>query len=277
MQTAEQANICARATAQADSYCNQVLRATLDTEIQEGPDYRITMQKDTGNTRFILQRWPVLDIVSLQVSPNIFPRQYISVPAGMFDIEQPVIGLYGSAAPSSAGGGGQSIVFAPGYVNWSMGRRGFIVKCQYVNGWPHTSLTTVAISGATSISVDDCTGWAITSETQGSTGCVGTIYDSGNQEVVSVSGASTVAGPGTLFLRSPLQFNHNSGTMVSTLPQSVIWAVILLGSSMALTRGATSTTVQAIPGGGGMASGAKGPMDLAGEAELLLNPFRRVI
>jgi hypothetical protein len=46
---------------------------------------------------------------------------------------------------------------------------------------------------------------------------------------------------------------------------------------MALTRGATATTVQAIPGGGGSTGGVKSPADLAGEAELQLNPFRRTI
>lgn len=276
-QLAEQSNICARATATADAYCNQPLRATLDTEIQQGPDFRITVQNSTGNGRFILQRWPVLQIVSLAISPNAFPRQYVTLPSTAYDIERPTIGLYGSSAPSAAGEGGQSIVFAPGYLNWSLGRNGFVVKCQYVNGWPHTSLTAPATSGATTIQVDDCTGWAITSETLGVTGATGTVYDSGNQEVVHVAAASAVAGPGTLTLSAPLQYGHAAGVMVSTLPASVTWAVILLGASEALTRGATATTVQAIPGGGGSTGGAKGPTDLAAEAELLLNPYRRTI
>jgi hypothetical protein len=276
-QLAEQANICARATAQADTYCNQVLRATLDTEIQQGPDFRITIQNGTGNGRFILQRWPVLQIVSLAVSPNTFPRSYVTVPATAYDIEHPVIGVYGSNAPSAAGEGGQSIVFSGAYINWALGRNGYVVKCQYVNGWPHTSLTQPTSAGAMVLNVDDCTGWAITSEALGVTGATGTVFDSGNQEVVHVTGASATAGPGTLTLAAPLQYGHGSGVMVSTLPQSAIWAVILFGSSMALTRGATSTTVQSIPGGGSGGSGVKSPADLAGEAELLLNPFRRTV
>lgn len=274
---AEQANICSRATAQADTYCNQVLRATLDTEIQAGPDQRITVQNGTGNGRFILQRWPVLQIVSLAVSPNVFPRQFVTLPTTAYDIEHPVVGLYGTNAPSAAGEGGQSIVFAPGFLDWSMGRNGFVVKCQYVNGWPHTALTQTATSGAMALTVQDCTGWGITSETLGTTGATGTVYDSGSQEVVQVTAASAVAGPGTLTLAAPLAFTHAPGTMVSTLPESTIWAVILFGSALALTRGATSTTVQSIPGGSGGAGGPTGPAELASEAELLLNPFRRVI
>lgn len=274
---AEQANICARATAQADTYCNQVLRATLDTEIQQGPDYRVTVQNNTGNGRFILQRWPVLQIVSLAVSPNTFPRSYTTLPANAYDIEHPVVGLYGTNAPSAAGEGGQAVLFASGFMGWGLGRNGYVVKCQYVNGWPHTALTTAATAGVSTIAVDDCTGWAITSEALGTTGATGTVYDSGNQEVIHVTAATATAGPGTLTLSAPLQFNHAAGTMVSTLPASVIWGVILFGSAMALTRGATSTTVQAIPGGAGGGSGGVGPLELAGEAELLLNPFKRVI
>jgi hypothetical protein len=276
-QLAEQANICARATAQADSYCNQTLRATLDTEIQQGPDYRMTLQAGTGNGRLILQRWPVLQVVSLAISPNVFPRSYVTLPTTAYDIERPPIGLYGSSAPSAAGEGGQAVVFAPGYLDWRMGRNGYVAKCQYVNGWPHTSLTTPATSGAPTITVDDCTGWAITSETLGSTGATGVVYDSGTQEVIHVTAASATAGPGTLTLSAPLQYAHAAGVMVSTLPASAIWAVTLFGASQALTRGATATTVQAIPGGNGSTAGAKGPGDLAAEAELLLAPFRRVI
>jgi len=276
-QLAEQANICARATGEADTYCNQVLRATLDTEIQQGPDFRITVQNGTGNGRFILQRWPVLQIVSLAVSPNVFPRQYAILPTNAYDIEHPVIGVYGSSAPSAAGEGGQSIVFAPGWVNWALGRNGYVVKCQYINGWPHTSLTAPTSAGATTLQVDDCTGWAVTSEALGVTGATGTVFDSGSQEVAHVTAASAVAGPGSLTLSAPLQYAHAAGVMVSTLPQSVIWAVILYGSSIALTRGATATTVQTIPGGGGSTAGVKSPADLAGEAELLLDPFRRTV
>ena len=51
--------------------------------------------------------------------------------------------------------------------------------------------------------------------------------------------------------------------------------IILFSAAEALTRGATSTTVHAIPGGG--ASAGKGPEDLIGEGELLLHPLRRTI
>lgn len=274
---AAQLDICMRATAQADAYCNQPLRATLDTELQSGPDFRVTVQNTTGNTRMILQRWPILNIVSVQVSPNVFPRQFTTVPVGMYDVEHPVIGLFGTAAASAAGEGGQSILIAPGFVDWSKGRNGFWVKVQYVNGWPHTSLTQAASPGDTVIHVDDCTGWGITSEALGTTGVTGTIYDDGGQEVAQSVSASVASGPGTVTLGMGLVYAHAAGTLFTAMPQSIMWAVTLFGSAQALTRGATATTVQTIPGGGGSTAGAHGPVDLASEAELLLDPFRRMI
>ena len=274
-QTAEQINILGRATAQADLYTNQILRATLDTEQISGPDYRVTVMTGVGNGRVILSRWPILSITEVQVAPNgVFPRQWTTLPAGSYDLEHPTLGLFGTSAPSAAGDGGQSIVIQPGYVGWGGGRNGVLLRISYINGWPHCSTTAAAALGATSLPVDDCTGWAITSEF-GVTGATGTIYDSGQQETVQVTAASATAGPGNLTLSSGLTFGHAAGVMVTTLPQSVIWATILFASAQALTRGSTSTTIHAIPGGSG--GGEKGPEGLVGDGELLLHPLRRTI
>jgi len=277
MRYAEQSNLCARSTAQTDSYCNQVLRATLDTEVFRGPDFRVTIQNGSRNGRIVLQRGPVLDVVAIQVAAaNVFPRQWISVPSGYFEPEYPPIGIYGSSAPSSAGEGGQSIIIAPGYVNWDNGRQGVIIQVQYYNGFPHCGLTATATAGGSTLTVDDCTGWAITTPFSNVTGAAGTVLDSGQQELVQVTAASVVAGPGTLTLAAPLAFSHQPGVVVTTLPQSVTWANILFASSMAMTRGATSTTVQGIPGGSSDGGGAK-VATLTQQAQSLLAPFRRVI
>lgn len=282
----EQSNICMRATAQADAYCNQVLRATVDTEQDAGPDKWVTIQQATGNARIMLQRWPVLSIQNVQVaSTAVFPRQYIALPAGYYDIERPILGISGTTSPAPDGQGGQAILIAPGFVDWSLGRNGYTIRTTYINGWPHTSLTAAATAGASTIQVDDCTGWAISTNVVGGgtqiapvTGTTtGIVYDSGQQEVIQVTAASANAGAGTLTLQNPLAFTHNPGVMVSTLPPSVMWAVILFSAAMALTRGATATTVHEIPGAGTGAGSSREPSDLIGEAELLLNPYRRTI
>lgn len=278
---AAQADICAQATAQADEMCFQPLRATIDTEQYSGPDFRMTVQSQTGNVRMILARWPILTVLSIEISPNSFPRQWTSLAAGQWDIEHPVIGVYGSVAPSASGGdGGQSIIFAPS-VSWSLGRDGFVVRITYVNGWPHAGITAPASEGDTVLLVDDCTGWALTSEMTGATGAVGTVFDSGAQETVQATATSVTSGPGTVTLAQPLSYPHDPGVIVSALPASVQWGVILLAAQQALTRGATATTVQSVPGTGsttGTGGGAGlNSRDLLGQAKRILAPFRRTI
>ncbi len=273
---AEQLNMCMRATSEVDAYCNMVLRATIDQEPREGPDYWMTIQNGTGNARIILFRKPILNINSIQVSSNSFPRQYITVPPGMYAVEYPPIGFFGTSAPSSASESGQSIILAAGFVNWSLGRNGFVVLVNYTNGWPHTSFTQNVNAGVNSIPVDDCTGWAPFSS--GTNGATGVIYDSGSQEVIQVTAASAASGPGNLTLAAALQFNHQAGVLVSTLPASIQEAAIWLCSAMALTRGASSTTIHQIPGGSGGSGGdINSPNSLIKRAHCLLDPFKRTI
>jgi hypothetical protein len=200
----------------------------------------------------------------------------VTVPTTDYEPEYPPIGVYGSSAPSAGGEGGQAIIIAPGYINWLNGRQGVIVRVQYYNGFPHCGLTTAAAVGDMVLQVDDCTAWAITTPFSDVTGATGTVYDSGQQETVQVTASSVTSGPGTLTLASPLAFPHQQGVVVSTLPQSVMWANILFASNMALTRGATSTTVQSIPGSG--SDGGSGKMaSMMQQAQTLLAPFKRVV
>jgi hypothetical protein len=276
MKYAEQLNICQRATAQADQYCNQILRATTDTELYHGPgEFRTNIQQNTWNTRIILQRWPVIGISQVKVSASsVWPRQWTTLPTGWYEPENPTSGLYGSVIPTSSGEGGQAILIGPGYIDWALGRSGYAIQVTYQNGWPHCGMTAAALAGATTIYVDDTTGWTSTQAETGDVGATGTIYDGGQQEIVQVTGASTTSGPGTLTLAAGLQFAHETGTAVSTLPASVQWATILFGAAMALSRGATSTVIHSIEGGAQHAMGAE---DLISQAELLLHPYRRTI
>lgn len=268
-------SICAEGTAECDGYCNLPLRCTSTNEVFHGPgdsDARVTVQNGSGLGRIVLQRLPVLMITQVQVAPNaVFPRQWTTVPSGYYEPEYPALGLYNSIAPSAGGQGGQAILIAPPYINWRLNRNGYVIQVQYTHGWPHCSLTADATGNPSQISVDDCTGWGIT--TQAGTGAAGVIYDGGNQEPVNCTASSVTAGPGTLTLASPLVNDHPAGVMVSSFPQDIIWAAALFASAAALTRGATSTTIQEAPGRGSGASTAA----LAGEAELKLRPYRRTV
>ena len=149
------ANICLQASARADQIVNTPLRSTQTTEELEGPNFRVTTQWSSGNGRFLASRWPVTQVTAMQVSPNAtWPRSWTVLPAGNFEPEFPVDGLYGASVPS-AGAGGQSILFAPGYLGscggWGAGlftpRLQYRVSATYLSGWPHTSLTAAARPG----------------------------------------------------------------------------------------------------------------------------------
>jgi hypothetical protein len=286
---AEMWNMCSRASSQVDGYCNQVLNATTDIELVHGPDYYMTIGPGAGggwvnpygggnwgNARVILKRWPVLQVQQILTCPNnLWPRSWSTVPTGMFEPEGPPIGIYGAAQPSSAADGSQAILIGGNVINWCYGRNGWAVQVTYLNGWPHAELTSNATAGSMSLVVNDTTGWAISNYFGQYTGATGVVRDGGQQEAVHVASASTTAGPGTLFLQTAIQYQHEQGTLVSTLPAAIEKACIYLAASEALTRGATSTTIQSI--GGHAQSSDAGAAALITEAELLLHPFRRTI
>ena len=208
---AEWFNICARATSRVDGYINQVLRATVDVELFHGPDYHVNVGPAAGgsspspywgnygfNTRLTASRWPVLEVTKVQTCPNnVWPRTWTALPTGYAEPEKPPIGIYGSIAPGGSADGGQGIIVAPGYVNWSLGRNGWAILVTYLNGYPHCSLTSAVAAGATSLPVNDTTGWAISNYYGTYTGATGVIKDSGWQEAVHVTTASTTSGPET--------------------------------------------------------------------------------
>lgn len=286
---AELWNLCQRATAMADQYANQTLRATIDTEVLHGPDYRVVTGPAAGgafptpywgaagsNTRCIMARWPVLEVTQVMVSANaVWPRSWTTLPAGFAEPEYPPFGLYNSIAPASDANGSQAILIAPGYVTRNLGRNGYILQITYVNGWPHTEITGNVAAGVSVVPVNDTTGWAIANYQATVTGATGVIKDAGRQESVHVASASTTSGPGTLTLSSPLVYNHGPGTLLTTLPAAIEQAAILFCCAQALVRGATSTTIHSV--GGHSASSDQDISTLNAEAELLLHPYRRTI
>lgn len=280
-QLAELTNICWRANSIVDTYCNQVLRATVDDETLSGPGARrVSVQQDTGNGVLVMRRWPVTQVLAIQTSLNrAFPRAWTPVPAGQYDIEHPLINTLTDTASATGPDGGASILVAPGYITWRYGRSGLRILVSYVNGWPHTSLTAAAASGDSVLHVDDVTGFA---------GATAFAYDGAFTEPVAVlsvaattplvlpNGAGTAqTGPGTVMLASPLAYPHDAGVMVSSLPANVIWAAALAAASQALSAGFMSISVQNLSGS--LDQGGHGVEDLSTEYEVLLEPFRRIV
>lgn len=256
-----------------DEFCNQPLRATIDVETLYGPgDFRCQMQPN-GNARLLLSRSPVIEVIGGRVSAAAsFPASYQTVPANQFRVEKNLIGVYGTTAPGNSGGGGQSVLMAPGWLSWIFGRLSTLVEVTYLNGWAHASITVGVDAGSTTLAVDDITGWL---------GAAGNIYGQALQEAVLVTAVTptvtgAISGPGTVTLATPLAFAHQVGDIVTALPGSVIQAAILYGVIQALTRGATSTAVQSL---GGTVSGGGGlsPDALEKSAQSYISAYKRTI
>lgn len=285
--------VCWRATSRIDTYCNQVLRATADTEYLTGPGApRCNVDQNTGNGVLNMKRWPVTSVLAIQVSSNrSFPRVWTAVPDGLWDVRHPLL-FSGDSASATAPDGGWTVDVAPGWIGcspWgrtptggymgSGGRNSQRVQVSYINGWPHTSLTEDAVEGDTVLNVDDVTGW---------TGASGFAYDgaateplavesvSANSPLVLPNGAGTVqAGPGTVTLTAPLGFDHDSGTLVSALPATVIEAAIYAACFQALESGIDAVAVQDLSGR--EVSSSDVSADLETSYRKLLDSFRRVM
>jgi len=265
-QYAEQTNICWRTTSFIDDYCNQPLRSTIDSEEALGPDFRITVDEH-GLVRFVPSRWPVTAVNSAQFSASwVVPPTWQTIPTtGMYVENQSIVG---GGVSTVAAAGPSSILITPGYVSWMNGRRGCRLQVTYTNGYAHAGITASSIAGATTISVDDCTGM---------TGTTMTIYDGANTETVLVASTSVTQGAGTATLSFATTYAHTasktSPLIMSAIPSAVQQAAIFYATYAALTRGATATTVQMMPGS---ISGGGGGEALLNDAKDLLRPFRRV-
>lgn len=268
------AAVCEVATSQVNSYLNYPPRAILNTETLPGPDFRVTVRRNTGVGRVILSRWPVTNIVSVKVAPmaTMGPsQQWTTVPAGSWTPEYPVIGRFSSNVPTGSGEGGQAILIAPSYINWCYGRDGYQVQVQYYHGWPHTALSAAAAAGATSIQVGDCTAWAPFAA--GSPGAEGTVRDpAGGEEAVSVTASTATTGPGTLTLSSGLAYAHLAGVMLSSLPTTILWASAEFAAADALSRGAQAMVNAAAPG---RSAGGNAKTELKEHAMCTLDPYKR--
>lgn len=287
------ADVIWRATSRMDAYCRQPLRATVDTEYLNGPGMpRCNVDRDTGNGVLQVKRWPVTEVLAIQVSSSrAFPRVWSAVPAGKWDIRHPLIYSADSAAPT-APDGGWTIDVAPGYIggcglgrgaggSWGGGggRGSQRVQVCDINGWPHTSLTQAALAGATTLNVDDVTGWA---------GAAGFMYDGASTEQLAVqsvsatsplvlpNGAGTAqAGPGTITLTAGLEFQHQKGTLISAFPATLIEAAVYAACIQALDAGIDAIAVQSMSGE--RVSSEQATKDIVTEMELILDDFRRVM
>ena len=270
-QEAAQTDICWRASADIDEYCNQVLRATINSEDIEGPDFRVTIRPN-GVARVVPSQWFLLGITSVQVAQAAtFPASYTTLAADQYRISRRMSGATGVGVAAGQGVGPSEIMIAPGWLGWDSGRYGYLITIEYTSGWPHAGLTADAAAAATSIEVDDCTGWALNGLST-----VAMIFDGSETEQVTVTAASASSGPGTLTLAAGLANAHVAGVLVTTLPASIQESAIYFAMAQALQQGATATAVPVMPGGQQQQAGPT-IASLRKAAQANLNVYRRVI
>lgn len=255
VQDAELSNVIARASSYIDTYCNQVLAATTETEQQR------TRLRPDGFLAIHPRYNPVVAVTSL--SYGISPTQMVSVP-------DPSVGWVED----------QQYIFPYTVANISYSSQGPLqfgmpaipraqVFCQYtyVNGYANTLLAANTNAGATSLTVKDATG--ITA------GARLTIFDGAETETITV-GSGYTFGSTTVPTVSAMAYAHSTNDAISALPPAVKQACILVTTSFLKARGDNGLTMQVTStvdlAGTGSGAGAD---ELSAAKELLL-PFRRI-
>lgn len=278
---AEQTNMCWRTTAEVDRICNQPLRATLDTEEETGPDFRVTIDSQ-GVAHMLASRWPILSVVGAQVSPAAaFPPAWQVLPPDSVRRGSGVIGAYGTTTPGTGAQGQVELDIAPGWVTWYAGRNGTKLQVAYLNGWPHAGLTGNVDAGALMLPVDDVTGMA---------GAAPFLYDGANTEQVTVNAVTALAsvttmgvqvpvGPGWLNLAAPTRYAHTvtstAAVLASSMPADIQLASLCLVAAEAVDAGIEGIVISEVRGV--QQSSFSGSAALLARAEKILHSYRRAL
>lgn len=252
-QDAELANTIARASSWIDTFCNQVIGATIESEQQR------SRYSQDGSIRFHPRYSPVVALLSMEYG---YPPSLMSLPdcsvAWVEDQEiivpNATLGTWTSQGPLQFG------------AMSSGGRNEVFLKYSYVNGYANSVIVT-AVAGASTLTVEDGTGILA--------GQMLKIYDGQYTENVTVA-STYVFGSTTVPITRPLVYSHNATVSISALPPAIKQACILVTTAFLKTRGDSSMTMQVTSS----PTTALPNSDKVGEeialAMQLLQPYRRV-
>jgi len=256
VQNSELANVIARASSWIDTYCNQILGATQETETQ-----RARISPD-GTIKFHPRYNPVIALTDFwygNPSNNLIQAQDCSV---AWIENQQIIFPYVSQSSFFTSQGPLQFGFPT-----SAGTLVYL-KYTYVNGYPNTLIAT-ATALASSLTVTNGTGITAGDQLK--------IYDGMYSENVTVA-STYVFGSNTVPLTSPLLYSHSAGVSISALPPAIKEAAILATTAMLKVRGDNSLTMAV----GTLPSQATTPQVQASIADdmsmamALLAPYRRI-
>ena len=252
----ELANVIARASSWVDTYCNQVLGATYETETQ-----RSRISPD-GYIKWHPRYSPVIALTALEYgnpSTNLYAvtdvsSAWIENSQILFPYAQ-MGSLFTSQGPLQFGTAYNSGI--PVYLKYT-----------YVNGFANDLIATATATQSTLTVVN---GVGITA------GLNLKIYDGINTENVTVASTYTF-GSKTVPLVSPLIYSHTAGVSISALPPAIKEATILATTAMLKIRGDSSLTmsVGTLPNSGSTGNIEQNIGSDMAMAMDLLKPYRRI-
>lgn len=252
-QDAELKNVIARASSWIDTFCNQVIGATIESEQQR------SRYSQDGSIRFHPRYSPVVALLSLEYG---YPPSLMSLPdcsvAWIEDQEVIVpnatLGTWTSQGPLQFG------------AMSSGGRNEVFLKYSYVNGYANTEIVT-AIAAATTLTVADGKGILANQMLK--------IYDGQYTENVTVA-STYVFNSTTVPINTPLVYTHAAGVSISALPPAIKQACILVTTAFLKTRGDSSMTMQVTSSPTTSLPNADKVGEEIALAMQLLQPYRRV-
>lgn len=253
-QDAELANVIARASSWIDTFCNQVLAATTESEQQR------SRYSTDGSIRFHPRYSPVVALTSMEYGypPNLMSLPDCSV-AWIEDEEiivpNATLGTWTSQGPLQFGS-----------IGTASGRNEVFLRYTYVNGYANTAIKT-AFAQDLFLTVEDGTGILA--------GEMLKIYDGQFSENVTVAD-NYVFGSTTVPITRQLVYDHAAGVSISALPPAVKQACILVTTAFLKTRGDSSMTMQVTTSPGTALPNADKVGQEIALAMQLLQPYRRV-
>lgn len=244
---AELGRIILRISAMINSEVNQNLAATADVE--EGP----VVISDDGYLRIHTRSNPIVSVQSISVGRDPYSLAPIS------DLSHLILDPWRITVPRGASGFSSGNLPLGGY-----GRPGQRLWAQwsYINGYPHTTLTTPSAAGDTSITVADATG-IIANQT------LLTIEDGKWLENIVPTAVS-----GNTLTVAPLQYPHQAAVGVTALPDDIKNAVFTLVSRLHDTWSLAPGAIVR-DGSGAHVPGAKVVRAMC-DAAWMLAPYRRM-
>lgn len=249
----ELTNVIARASSWIDTFCNQVLSATHETENQR------TRISSDGYIKFHPRYNPIIALTAFSYGYPSTNMITVSDVSSAWVEDQQILFPYANSAYSTSQGPLQF-----GYPTGSGGQ--VYIKYTYVTGYVN-SLINTAVATQSTLTVTNADGIIAGLEMK--------IYDGIYSENVTVASTYTF-GSNTVPLTSPLLYSHTAGVSISALPPAIKEAAILVTTAFLKVRGDNSLVMGV---GTQPSQTVEGSQKLGTEiamAQQLLMPYRRI-